>query len=224
MTSGDDALHTVYPVYTQGELRADVIAHVAGVCCAVAGTLVLMLTASAGPSLLLLGAGLYAIGLLAMLGFSAAYHFWPPSPVKELFRRLDHAAIFVMIAGTITPFVMNRIGGAWGYGLFAFVWAVAVAGISMKLYYPRRWERVTVLLYIGLGLSIFIVASRLASAISPTSLALLIAGSVTYILGVVFHLWERLPYQNAIWHWLVLAAAVLHYTAVLNEVATAAAL
>ena len=224
MTSGDDAPRTAYPVYTQGELRADIGAHVVGVCCGVAGTLVLMLKASAGPSLLLLGAGLYAIGLLAMLGFSAAYHFWPPSPVKELLRRLDHAAIFVMIAGTITPFVMNRVGGTWGYGLFAFVWAVAIAGMAMKLFYPRRWERVTVLLYVGLGLSIFIVASRLASAISPASLALLIAGSVTYILGVAFHLWERLPYQNAIWHWLVLAAAVLHYTAVLNEVAAAAAL
>jgi hemolysin III len=224
MTSGDDGLRTAYPVYTLGEQRADIGAHVVGVSCGIAGMLVLMLKASAGPALLLVGAGLYAIGLLAMVGFSAAYHFWPHSPVKEMLRRLDHAAIFVMIAGTITPFVMNRIGGAWGYGLLAFVWAVALAGIALKLFYPRRWERMTVLLYIGLGLSIFVVAHRLASAISPTSLMLLIAGSVTYILGVAFHLWERLPYQNAIWHWLVLAAAVLHYTAVLNEVAAAAAL
>jgi hemolysin III len=159
-----------------------------------------------------------------MVGFSTAYHFWPPTPVKEVLRRFDHSAIFVMIAGTCTPFVMNRVGGPWGFGLLAFVWTVALAGIAMKLAFPRRWERITVALYIGLGLSILIVADRLASVISPVSGYLLIAGCATYILGVVFHLWERLPYQNAIWHWMVLAAAVLHYAAVLNEVAAAAAI
>jgi hemolysin III len=195
-----------------------------GVLCGVVGALVLMQTASNGSTLLVLGATLYAIGLLSMVGFSAAYHFWPPTPIKELLRRFDHSAIFVMIAGTCTPFVMNRVGGAWGFGLLAFIWSVAIAGIAMKLVFPRRWERLTVAFYIGLGLSIMIVGDRLASVISPASFYLLIAGSMTYILGVVFHLWEQLPYQNAIWHWMVLAAAVLHYTAVLNEVAAAAAI
>ena len=220
----NEAQRVAYKDYSTGEQRADVAAHIVGVGCGLIGTLVLMLKASSGGSLLLiLGATLYALGLLSMLGFSAAYNLWPPSPLKELLRRFDHAAIFVMIAGTITPFVMNRVGGEWGFGLLAFAWTVAVAGIAMKLLYPRRWERVTIALYIGLGLSILIIGNRLASSISPLSFALLIAGSATYILGVVFHLWERLPYQNAIWHWLVLAAAVLHYTAVLNEVAAAAA-
>lgn len=222
MSSHNEATRGAYKSYSNGELRADIAAHLVGVCCGLAGTLVLMMTASNGSPLLILGATLYAIGLLAMLGFSAAYNLWPPSPIKELLRRFDHAAIFVMIAGTITPFVMNRVGGASGFGLLAFVWAVAIGGIVMKLVFPRRWERVTVALYIGLGLSILIIGDRLASAIAPSSAWLLFAGSVTYILGVVFHLWERLPYQNAIWHWMVLAAAVLHYTAVLNEVAAAA--
>ena len=196
-------------------------AHVVGILCGLIGTLVLMLTASNGPLLLVVGATLYAIGLLAMLGFSAAYNLWPPSPVKELLRRLDHAAIFVMIAGTFTPFLLARVGGAWGLGLLTFAWVVAIAGVAMKLLYPRRWERVTVALYIGLGLSIVVVADQLAQSISPISAYLLIAGAVTYILGVVFHLWERLPYQNAIWHWMVLLAAVLHYSAVFTEVAAA---
>jgi len=224
MPPRDDAQSVAYPAYSNNELRADIAAHVVGVCCGLVGTFVLMLKASAGTHLLLLGAALYAVGLLAMLGLSAAYNLWPPSPLKELLRRFDHAAIFVMIAGTITPFVMNRVGGAWGYGLLAFVWSVAMAGVLLKLSFPRRWERVTVVLYIGLGLSIVIIGNRLAHAIAPTSLVLLVAGSATYILGVAFHLWERLPYQNAIWHWLVLAAAVLHYTAVLKEVAAAAAI
>jgi hemolysin III len=222
MTSDNAPERAVYKNYSGGEMWADISAHVVGVLCGIVGALVLMLKASNGSALLVLGATLYAIGLLSMLGFSAAYHLWPPSPIKELLRRLDHSAIFVMIAGTCTPFVMNRVGGAWGFGLLAFVWIVALAGIVMKLRFPRRWERITIALYIGLGLSILIVADRLASVISPISGYLLIAGSVTYILGVVFHLWERLPYQNAIWHWMVLIAAVLHYTAVLNEVAAAA--
>lgn len=222
MSSQNEARAIAYKAYSRGEQRADIAAHVVGIGCGLVGTLVLMFDVANGSTLVVLGAVLYALGLLAMLGFSAAYNLWPISPVKELLRRFDHAAIFVMIAGTFTPFVMNRVGGAWGFGLLAFVWSVAIAGIWMKLVYPRRWERVTVALYIGLGLSILVVADQLAQTISPVSGILLIAGSATYILGVVFHLWERLPYQNAIWHWMVLAAAVLHYTAVLNEVRAAA--
>ncbi len=223
MTTQETAARTLYKAYSNSELRADIAAHVTGAACGLVGALILMATASpSGSFLLIFGAALYAIGLLAMLGFSAAYNLWPPSPVKEILRRFDHAAIFVMIAGTFTPFVMNRVGGAWGYGLLAFVWSVAIAGVAMKLVFPRRWERVTIALYIGLGLSILVIADRLAVAISPLSAWLLAAGSATYILGVVFHVWERLPYQNAIWHWMVLTAAALHYVAVLNEVSAAA--
>jgi hemolysin III len=223
MSSNNQTLNVIYKAYSNGEMRADIAAHVVGVLCGVVGTLVLMLTASNGSLPVILGATLYAIGLLAMLGFSAAYNLWPPSPVKELLRRFDHAAIFVMIVGTFTPFLLARVGGPWGFGLLAFAWSVAVVGVWMKLVYPRRWERVTVALYIGLGLSIVIVANQLAEVISPVSGYLLIAGAAMYILGVVFHLWERLPYQNAIWHWMVLIAAVLHYSAVFTEVAAATA-
>jgi hemolysin III len=223
MSSPNELPGIAYKAYSTGEMRADIAAHVVGVLCGVAGALVLMLQASNGPLPLVLGATLYAIGLLAMLGFSAAYNLWPPSPVKELLRRFDHAAIFVMIAGTFTPFLMGRVGGTAGLGLLAFAWAVAIAGVCMKLLYPRRWERVTVALYIGLGLSIVVVADQLSQVISPVSGYLLIAGAATYILGVVFHLWERLPYQNAIWHWMVLVAAFLHYSAVFTEVAAATA-
>ncbi|MBL9096439.1 MAG: hemolysin III family protein [Alphaproteobacteria bacterium] len=223
MSAPQSARSNVYKAYSQGEMWADISAHAVGITSGLVGTLVLMFTAGAsGSFLLILGASLYAVGLLSMLGFSAAYNLWPPSPVKEMLRRFDHAAIFVMIAGTLTPFVMNRVGGAWGFGLLAFAWCVAVAGVAMKLVFPRRWERMTIALYIGLGLSILVVAGPLTEVISPTSAWLLFAGGATYILGVVFHLWERLPYQNAIWHWMVLTAAVLHYTAVLNEVSAAA--
>ncbi|MFM9862157.1 MAG: hemolysin III family protein [Micropepsaceae bacterium] len=211
----------IYKAYSVGEHRADIAAHITGVACGIAGTIALMLTAAQGGALVVTGAVLYAIGLLAMFSFSAAYNLCPPSPTKEWLRRLDHAAIFLMVAGTLTPFVMNRVGGAWGFGVLAGVWAVAIFGVAMKLIFPRRWELLSIALYVGLGLSIFIVGDQLVQAISPVSLWLLVAGCVIYLTGVVFHLWETLPFQNAVWHWLVLLAAALHYGAVIHEVAAA---
>ena len=185
-------------------------------------TVALLITASEhDQALLILGASLYGLGLLAMLTCSAAYNLWPPSPTKELLRRLDHAAIFVMIAGTYTPFLMNRVGGDWGFGLLSGVWTVAIIGAAIKLAFPRRWESLTIALYLGLGWSILIAINPLLQSVSVNSLILIAAGGVIYSVGVVFHLWDRLPYQNAIWHWLVLIAAACHYIAILNEVAIA---
>jgi hemolysin III len=208
-----------FKTYTRAEHLADVTAHIAGVVCGLAGATALMFAAAPGGPLVIAGALLYAIGLLSMLSFSAAYNLWPPSPTKEMLRRFDHAAIFVMIAGSLTPFVLNRVGGAWGFGLLAVVWSVAVLGVVMKIVFPRRWERLSIVLYVGLGLSILVVGDRLVQAIAPSSLALLVAGCVIYLVGIVFHLWERLPFQNAVWHWLVLTAAGLHFGAIIQEVA-----
>jgi hemolysin III len=211
-----------FPRYSRGEVLADAAAHVLGLLFGLVATVALLITASQhDQGLLILGAGLYGLGLLAMLTCSAAYNMWPPSPTKELWRRFDHAAIFIMIAGTYTPFLLNRVGGGWGIGLLGFVWFVAVIGAAMKLAFPRRWESITIAMYLGLGWSILIAVNPLVQTISYNSLVLIAAGGLIYTVGVVFHLWERLPYQNAIWHWLVLAAAVCHYLAVLNEVAIA---
>lgn len=213
-----------YKAYTKREHLADVAAHIAGVACGLAGAVALMLTAAGGSTLVLGGALLYTIGLVSMLSFSAAYNLWPPSPTKEMLRRLDHAAIFVMIAGTITPFAMIRVGGAWGFGLLAGVWVTAVLGVAMKIFFPRRWERLSIVLYVALGLSILLVGEQLARVLAPSSLILLAAGCAIYLVGIVFHLWERLPFQNALWHWLVLLAAALHFGAVIQEVAAATVL
>jgi len=157
-----------------------------------------------------------------MFSFSAAYNLYPPSDTKELLRRLDHAAIFLMIAGTYTPLLLNRIGGEWGIGLLIFVWVVAIVGAVMKIMFPRRWEMLSIALYLGLGWSIIIAINPMLQTLAANNLILIAAGALIYTIGVVFHMWDRLPYQNAIWHWLVLAAAACHYMAILNEVAIAA--
>lgn len=218
----DDRNEHRFPSYSRGEVWADTAAHVLGLLFGLIATVALLVTASQHDQMLLiLGASLYGLGLLTMLTCSAAYNLWPPSPTKELWRRFDHAAIFIMIAGTYTPFLLNRVGGEWGVGLLSFVWSVAIIGAILKLTFPRRWESITIGLYLGLGWSILIAINPLVQSISMDSLILIGAGGVIYSVGVVFHLWDRLPYQNAIWHWLVLAAAVCHYVAIFNEVAIA---
>ena len=114
------------------------------------------------------------------------------------------------------------IGGPWGTGLLIFVWSVALGGVALKLLWPWRFERLSVLAYLLLGWCIVVAFDPLTAAVSVAGIALLVAGGVLYSLGVIFHLWTRLPYQNAIWHAFVLAAAVCHFSAILGDVALAA--
>ena len=146
---------------------------------------------------------------------SAGYHLitWPR--LKEVFRRLDHAAIFLMIAGTYTPFVLIKMNNAWGLSLLAVVWAIAVMGVAIKLFVPRFLEGLTVALYLIQGWAVLAAWHPLVTSVPGRALTLLMLGGVLYTIGVVFHLWERLPYQNAIWHGFVLSAASCHFAAVI---------
>jgi hemolysin III len=123
-----------------------------------------------------------------------------------------------MIAGTYTPFSLVVIGGSWGWGLLAFVWTAALAGMALKLLCPHRFERLSILVYLLMGWSILVAIEPLLAGISRTGLVLLVTGGVLYSIGVVFHMWNRLPFQNAIWHGFVLAAAACHYAAIMHEV------
>ena len=161
---------------------------------------------------------LYALGLLAMLGCSAAYHLRLGSARRDWLRRLDHAAIFAMIAGTYTPFTLKLERG-WAEGLTAAVWALAALGIAVKLMRPgpaARRHAVSVALYLALGWIGLLALGPFTASLAVPTLLLLAVGGALYSAGVVFHLWQRLPYQNAIWHGFVLAAAGVHYFAVLT--------
>jgi hemolysin III len=215
-------VYDLHPQYSRPEWIADAVVHALGLVFGLAACAFLVLAVlPSHDALLWLALGLYGAGLLAMLGCSALYNLCGPGCWKGVFRRLDHAAIFVMIAGTYTPFTLLAIGGAWGYGLLAFVWTVALCGVAVKLFWPRRFERLSVAAYLLLGWSIVVALDPLLGALSPAGVALLGAGGLLYSLGVIFHLWHRLPYQNALWHAFVLAGAACHFSAVLGEVAFA---
>jgi hemolysin III len=202
------------------ELAADHVVHGVGICLGVTGAIVLVwLTAIDGHRGNLVPVLIYAAGLLAMLGCSAAYNVFHTSGRREWLRRFDHAAIFAMIAGTYTPFT-TRLGSGWASGFTAVVWTVAAAGITLKLWQPRRIEAISIVLYLALGWIGLAAAGPFMAALDVRTLALLALGGVVYTAGVIFHLWHRLPYQNAIWHGFVLVAAGMHYLAVLTVLPT----
>lgn len=202
--------HAISWRYTPAELWADGFVHAAGVSLAIGGAAVLLLTRTDIAPGDLAAASVYLATLLISIGLSAAYNLWPVGPVKWYLRRFDHAAIFLLIAGTYTPF-MVRAGTP---GFLLFVWLVAACGVALKLLRPGRFDRLAVLLYLAMGWSGIFAWNTLASRLTAETLALVVIGGALYSVGTIFHLWERLKFQNAIWHAFVLCAACVHYCAV----------
>ena len=205
------------------EVLADGVVHALGLALGVVGAVALVgLAVFYGNPLLVVPLSIYAAGLVAMLGCSAAYNILRSSRRRDWLRRFDHAAIFAMIAGTYTPFTILGLEGGWSSGLTVLIWSVAAIGIALKLWQPRRIETISIALYLGLGWIGLIALQPFRAALETSTLALLAAGGLLYSVGVVFHLWHRLPYHNAIWHGFVLAAASIHYLAVLTVIPAAA--
>jgi hemolysin III len=165
--------------------------------------------------------GIYSLGLLAMLGCSCAYNLGRFSRHADWLKHLDHSAIFLMIAGTYTPFALIDLEGAWKWSLIGTVWTIAVAGVGLRLLHGRLFERISVGLYLALGWLGLVALPPLIHALDTPALVLLAVGGGLYTMGLIFHLWERLPFQNAIWHTFVVAAAATHFAAVVVSVASA---
>ncbi len=208
-----------FPQYTLRERVADGCIHVVGVAASVVAlTALLIVGVQAQATLWIVSLSIYGLALVTMFTCSAGYNLIVRPKVKAVFRRLDHAAIFLMIAGTYTPFALMKMDAEWGYTLLAVVWTMAAIGIAIKLFAPRYLEGVTTALYLVQGWAVIVAWHPLVSAVPERAALLLMIGGVLYTVGVVFHLWERLPYQNAIWHGFVLAAASVHYAAVIDIV------
>ena len=161
----------------------------------------------------------YAAGFFLMWGFSLAYNMTPPSMLKWLLRRFDHSMIYVMIAGTYTAVIPHLQSPAWAWTLGVVVWSGAALGILVKVVLPGRYDRLSILAYVLLGWVGVIAIGPVSTALPAMSLWLLAAGGLTYVAGIAFHVWERLRFQNAIWHLFVAVAAGLHFAAVAVAVA-----
>lgn len=194
----------------KAELWADAVIHALGLLFA-AGAVTFLLLRSGSFALIV-----YGCGLAGMLGASAAYNLWR-GPAKEIWRRVDHAMIYVMIAGSYTPFVLLRLNGSTAALLGGVVWTGALAGVVLKLLYPRRFERLSLALYLGLGWALVLGFDAFISSLAGSTLTLLLAGGILYTLGVPLHLAHRLRFHNAAWHACVLAASICHFAAIAGE-------
>lgn len=205
--------------YDRAELIADGVVHVVGVVLGlIAATTLITLTGVFASTSEIILVSVYATGLLAMLGLSAAYNLWPVSPRKWLLRRFDHSAIYILIAATYTPFIAQIKDPIFAGVLLGGVWGVALVGIVLKLFMPGRFDKLSVGLYLGLGWSGVIAYDSVSAAVPHVAMWFIAIGGVLYTLGVIFHAWRALRFQNAIWHSFVLLGAACHYTAVLDTV------
>jgi hemolysin III len=208
----------VFPTYTEAEVKADACVHAIGVTAGFIAAITLVTVALMHlPTNAATAVVIYALGMLAMFCFSAAYNL-SRGPKRWLLRRCDHAAIFIKIAATYTPFAAAKMGGTVGFALLAAVWGIALAGAAAKLIAPAQLGRASYLLYLVQGWACVFTMQPLLATLSPMAMTLLLVGGALYTVGVVFHLRERLPYHNAIWHGFVLVASACHFGAVLDAV------
>ena len=218
-TSVQAAAGAMHWNYDRAELIADGVVHGIGVLCGVvAATVLVVLTAVYATPLEVAVVSVYVVGLLAMLVLSATYNLWPVSRAKWVLRRFDHSAIYVLIAATYTPIIAQMKDSVFAIALLSGVWCVAIFGIVLKLAFPGRFDRLSVGLYLAMGWSGFMVYDAGLNSLPTLTLWSIAAGGLLYSLGVIFHAWQRLRFQNAIWHSFVLLGAACHYTAVLDLV------
>lgn len=208
-----------YP--TSAAKCADLVVHIVGLTLALVGGIVLLaLAVRAGSITGVVGVSIYAAGLLAMLGFSTAYNF-AKARFRPLLRRLDHAGIFLMIAGSYTPFTIHNLTGAWAWGMTIAVWSIAGVGALGKLLLPKVDRKLWVAVYLALGWLVVVALKPMIDHVYWVALLLLVAGGVLYSTGVIFYVNKRLKFSRAIWHGHVVAAAATHWAAVLVGVVLA---
>ena len=204
------------PNYELHEEIAQSIIHGIGIILAVAALAILTSYASVfGTTRHIVSCSIYGTTLILLYTSSTLYHSIAYRPAKKFLRVLDHAAIFFLIAGTYTPFLLINMRGPLGWSFFAMIWGFTVVGIILQLFLlTRNHKTLTVVLYIAMGWLIVPVIKPLIASIPPIGLVYLIAGGLAYTLGIIFYAWKRLPYHHAIWHGFVLAGSIFLFFSV----------
>ena len=209
--------HAREPLYSVGEEVAHALTHGLGLVASVGGLVTLVVAAwLRGDAWHIVGVSIFGATLVLLYAASTLYHGIRNPRVKRFFQRLDHAAIFLLIAGTYTPFTLVSLRGGWGWTLLAIVWGLAILGIVLEVAVHTR--RISVALHLAMGWLAVIAAEPLLRSVHPDGLLLLALGGVAYTLGVVFYAWQRLPYHHAVWHLFVMAGSTCHFACVLGYV------
>ncbi len=199
------------------EELANALTHGTGLAASLVGLPTLVLVAvNGGGARQIVACSVFAATLVILYAASTLYHALPPSRAKRVLRVVDHSAIYLLIAGSYTPFTLGVLSGAWGWTLFGVIWGLAAFGILYKTLLGFRFPRLSILLYVGMGWLAVLAIGPLTEALPAGGLVWLIAGGLCYTVGVPFYLRDRLRYRHAVWHLFVLAGSACHYAAVLQ--------
>ncbi len=198
---------------------ANALTHGLGVVLAIGGGAALItLTAIYAGAREIVSASVFVASLVLLYTASTLYHATRQPRIKSRLKVLDHCAIFLLIAGTYTPFTVVAMQGSWGWSLFGVIWGLAVMGIVFKLFFTGRYRVLSTATYIGMGWLALVAFIPLVQALTPAALGWLIAGGVLYTAGTVFYHNERIPYSHAIWHLFVLGGSICHFAAVTAQI------
>jgi hemolysin III len=202
--------------YSHKEEIANSITHGIGILFGIGGLGILVIFSRLhGTAWHIVSCTVFSITLILLYTTSTLYHSIQLPRMKTILRRLDHSAIFLLIAGTYTPFTLVNLRGPWGWSLFGIVWGLAVLGIIFELFLLGKWPILSVSLYIAMGWVVVIAIKPLIQVLAPGGLILMFSGGVAYTAGTGFYLWRSLPYHHAVWHLFVLTGSMLHFFAVL---------
>lgn len=203
-----------------GEEIANSVSHGVGLIAALAASPFLVVSAvRQGDAARIVGASVFVAAMVLLYLTSTLYHALPRTRAKRVFRVLDHASIFILIAGTYTPFTLGVLRGGWGWTLFGLVWGLAVLGITLKAVARTRFPVLSTCLYVGMGWLALIAIRPLWMRMPAPGLVWLLAGGIAYTAGVAFYAADRLRYVHFVWHLFVMAGTVCHFVAVLNYAA-----
>ena len=205
------------------EELANTITHGIGVGFSITGLVLLVVRAALyGNAWQVVSFSIYGASLILLYLASTLYHGFRSPRIKEILRIFDHSAIYLLIAGTYTPFLLVTLRGPWGWSLFGTIWGLAIMGITFKLIFGPKYDILSTIFYLLMGWVVIIAIKPLLAALPMAGLAWLGAGGLAYSLGVIFYAWEKLPYNHAIWHGFVLTGSLFHFFAVFFHIAPVA--
>jgi hemolysin III len=209
-------LNNLIQQYSAGEEIFNTVTHGIGMLLSVAGlTVLVVLAALHGDGWHVVSFSIFGGSLVVLYGASTLYHAFSKPSIKSFFKKLDHSAIFLLIAGTYTPFMLVTLRGAWGWSLFGVIWAMAALGIGVKSVSGFRFRKLSALVYLFMGWLGIVALKGIVNGVPPSSLALLVIGGLSYTAGVLFYLYRKLPFNHGIWHLFVLCGSAFHYFSVL---------
>lgn len=209
------------PFYTVQEEIANSVTHGVGTGMAVAGLATLIVLAVIfGDTRRIVGFSIYGGSLILLYLASTLYHSIQNAKAKKILRVFDHASIYVLIAGTYTPFLIISIQGTLGWTVLAIVWALAIVGVAWKIFFIGKFEIIATIAYVLMGWMCVVLFKEMLAKVPPAGLIMLVTGGIVYTAGVIFYAWERIPYNHAIWHLFVLGGSICHYFAIVTLLPT----